>query len=112
MLILPADISTEAPAREAAGGSPHPFPSGASPPLLACPALTGYELALLLVDIGWTEREFARRSGQHPTQVRRQLERGVRDVTLAACLTRLAAFHRENPIGRGVGPAHQARRGQ
>ncbi len=60
--------------------------------------MSPYRLALCLLTIGWSERELARRSGEHRNTVRRWLAGdSAVDAEIAAWLEILAAVHRANP---------------
>ena len=58
-------------------------------------------LAVCLTILGWSAREYARRTGEHRTVVTRQLE-GTSPVAadIAAWLERLIAAHLQNPCPR------------
>ena len=84
----------------------HTQPAGASAGYAPCvqightPAspMSPYRLALSLLTLGWSERELARRTGEHRNTVRRWLagESAV-DPDVAAWLEILMAVHLANP---------------
>jgi transcriptional regulator with XRE-family HTH domain len=63
--------------------------------------MSSYRLALSLLPLGWSERELARRTGEHRNTIRRWLagESAV-DAHVAAWLDVLVAVHLANPAPR------------
>jgi hypothetical protein len=60
--------------------------------------MSPYRLALCLLTLGWSEREVARRTGEHRNTVRRWLAGGsVVDPDVANWLELLMAVHLANP---------------
>jgi transcriptional regulator with XRE-family HTH domain len=68
--------------------------------------MSPYRLSLSLLILGWSERELARRTGEHRTTIRRWLsgESGV-DPAVAQWLDVLVAVHTENPGPRRKSPS-------
>jgi hypothetical protein len=62
------------------------------------PAMSSYRLSLCLIILGWSERELARRTGEHRTTPRRWLagDSGI-DPAVAKWLEVLVAVHVANP---------------
>ena len=70
-----------------------------APPLAA--AMSPYRIGLCLTTLGWSERELARRTGRHQTEVRRwMLGTAMIDFRVAEWLTELEQFFREHPAPR------------
>ena len=64
-------------------------------------AISPYRISLCLTTIGWSERELARRTGRHQTEVRRwMLGTTTIDPSVAEWLTKLEQFVREHPAPR------------
>lgn len=64
-------------------------------------AMSPYRIGLCLTTLGWSERELARRTGRHQTEVRRwMLGTSTIDASVADWLTRLEQFFREHPAPR------------
>jgi hypothetical protein len=62
------------------------------------PPMSPYRLALCLLTLGWSERELARRTGEHRNTVRRWLAGdSAVDPEVAAWLEILMAVHLANP---------------
>ena len=63
--------------------------------------LSPYRIGLCLTTLGWSERELARRTGRHQTEVRRwMLGIATIDPRVADWLTELEKFFREHPAPR------------
>jgi transcriptional regulator with XRE-family HTH domain len=60
--------------------------------------MSPYRLALCLLTLGWSERELARRTGEHRNTLRRWLAgESANDPAVAAWLEILMAVHLANP---------------
>jgi hypothetical protein len=60
--------------------------------------MSPYRLSLSLLILGWSERELARRTGEHRTNIRRWLSgESAVDPDVAAWLDVLTAVHVANP---------------
>ena len=69
------------------------------PPRMA--AMSPYRIGLCLTTLGWSERELARRTGRHQTEVRRWiLGTAMIDLNVAEWLTELEQFFRDHPAPR------------
>jgi Helix-turn-helix len=84
----------------------HTQPAGASAGYAPCvhfghtpsSLMSPYRLALCLLTLGWSERELARRTGEHRNTVRRWLaSESAVDPDVAAWLEILMAVHLANP---------------
>ena len=63
--------------------------------------MSPYRISLCLTTLGWSERELARRTGRHQTEVRRwMLGTTTIDPSVADWLTELEQFFREHPAPR------------
>ena len=63
--------------------------------------MSPYRIGLCLAILGWSERELARRTGRHQTEVRRwMLGSAIVDPDVAKWLTSLEQFFREHPAPR------------
>ena len=63
--------------------------------------MSPYRLSICLLTLGWSERELARRTGEHRNTLRRWLAgESAIDTDVAAWLETLAAFHIANPAPR------------
>ena len=70
-----------------------------APPRAA--AMSPYRIGLCLTTLGWSERELARRTGRHQTEVRRwMLGTAMIDLSVAEWLIELEQFFREHPAPR------------
>jgi len=64
-------------------------------------AMSPYRIGLCLTTLGWSERELARRTGRHQTEVRRwMLGAAMIDPSVAEWLAELEQFFREHPAPR------------
>ncbi len=65
------------------------------------PPMSPYRLSVCLIILGWSERELARRTGEHRTTLRRWLAgEGQIDPSVAKWLEVLVAVHITNPCPR------------
>jgi len=63
--------------------------------------MSSYRIGLCLTTLGWSERELARRTGRHQTEVRRwMLGTAMIDPNVAEWLAELEQFFREHPAPR------------
>jgi transcriptional regulator with XRE-family HTH domain len=63
--------------------------------------MSPYRLSVCLIILGWSERELARRTGEHRTTLRRWLAgEGQIDPSVAKWLEVLVAVHIANPCPR------------
>jgi hypothetical protein len=63
--------------------------------------MSPYRIGLYLTTIGWSERELARRTGHHQTEVRRWMIGAAKiPADVAEWLLTLQQFIRENPAPR------------
>jgi transcriptional regulator with XRE-family HTH domain len=63
--------------------------------------MSPYRLSVCLLTLGWSERELARRTGEHRNTLRRWLAGGSAiDPDVADWLETLVAFHVANPAPR------------
>jgi transcriptional regulator with XRE-family HTH domain len=68
--------------------------------------MSPYRLSLSLLILGWSERELARRTGEHRTTIRRWLSGESKvDPAVVQWLDVLVAVHTENPGPRRKPPA-------
>jgi len=83
-------------------------------------AMSPYRIGLCLTTLGWSERELARRTGRHQTEVRRWiLGTAMIDLNVAEWLTELEQFLRDHPAPRlrpmlraAIGERHQDQHGR